>query len=70
MSEQKHRQDRAMELLQIIGRAKRTAEDVAREFTFEEITEAKVIALEGGYREAWFALDALRLAKKLQEAAK
>ena len=37
MSDQSKRQNRAMELLQVIGRAKRTADDVARDFTLEEI---------------------------------
>lgn len=65
MSKQKQRQDRAMELLHLIGSAKRTSEDVAAQFTFEEIKEAQAVAFEGNYRLAWFALDALRTTKKL-----
>lgn len=57
-----------MELLNMIGHAKRTTEDLVPMFTFEEIKEAQVVAFEGGYQLAWFALDALRMAKKADRA--
>ena len=66
MTTQEKRQQRAMELMGLVGRMGYTPEKALAEFSSEEIIEAKGAAAGGGYGAAHFGLASLLVCKQLQ----